>query len=116
MQLLRGINEVIYFLIELSMLVSLGYAGFQSSQHPYGKYLLAMGLPVVAATLWGFFAAPRSEYRLAFPYRSFFALTLFGLAFFLLYRTGHTRLASTLAIIALVTELIAVLFEQEVIR
>lgn len=112
MQILKGLNQIIYFLIELSMLGSLGYTGFQSSQHTYGKYLLAIGLPLVAATLWGIFAAPRSDYRLAAPYRSLFALTLFGLSFFLLYRTGQARLAITLGIVALASELTALVLKQ----
>lgn len=112
MQLLKGLNQILYFLLELGMLGSFGYAGFQSSQHPYGKYIIAIGLPLVAATLWGIFAAPRSGYRLEFPLRSLFSLTLFGLAFFLLYRTGQTRLAITLGILALASEVIAIAFKE----
>ncbi|GAB4020457.1 hypothetical protein GCM10028808_61670 [Spirosoma migulaei] len=112
MQLLKGLNQIVYFLIELSMLVAFGYVGFHSSQHPYGKYVLAIGLPIAAATLWGIFAAPRSAYRLEFPYRTLFALTLFGLAFLLLYRTGYPRLAITLAVVALTSELIALSLKQ----
>lgn len=112
MQLLKGINQIIYFLMELSMLGSLAYWGFQSSQHSYLKYVSAIGLPLLAAVLWGVFAAPRSDYRLAPPYRSLFALTLFGLSFFLLYRTGHSRLAITLGIVALVSELTALVWKQ----
>ncbi|GAB3705444.1 YrdB family protein [Spirosoma flavus] len=108
MQLIKILNQIIYFLLELCMLASLGYAGFLSSQHTLGKYLLAIGLPLAAAILWGFFAAPRSTYRLEFPYRSLFALTLFGFAFFMLYKTGQTRLAITLGITALLCEFIAI--------
>lgn len=112
MQVLKGLNQVLYFLLELGMLGSFGYAGFQSSQHPVWKYIIAICLPLAAATLWGLFAAPRSEYRLEFHYRTLFALTMFGLAFFLLYRTGQSRLAITLAILALASELTALKFEQ----
>ena len=112
MQLLKGLNQVIYFLLELGMLGSFGYTGFHSTQHPYGKYIIAIGLPLIAATLWGIFAAPRSTHRLEFPLRSLFALSMFGLAFFLLYRTGQTRLAITLTILALSSELTAIALKQ----
>ncbi|GAB4029722.1 YrdB family protein [Spirosoma jeollabukense] len=112
MQLLKGLNQLLYFLLELGMLGSFGYAGFQSSQHPVWKYIIALGLPLVAATLWGHFAAPRSSHRLEFPFRSLFALTMFGLAFFLLYRTGQTRLAITLGILALASEVTAIALKQ----
>lgn len=108
MQLLKGLHQTIYFLLELCMLGAYGYAGFHLSQHPYGKYLLAIGLPLAAATLWGIFAAPRSSHQLGFPYHSLFVLLMFGLAFFLLYRTGYTQLASILGILALVAELTAI--------
>ena len=112
MQLIKGLNQVVYFLLELSMLGAYGYAGFHSSQHTYGKYLLGIGLPLIAAILWGIFAAPRSAHRLAFPYRTLFALTLFGVAFLLLYRTGYPHLAITLGIVALASELIALSLKQ----
>ena len=112
MQLIKSINQVIYFLVELSMLASLGYTGFQLSQHPFGKYVTGIGLPLLAAILWGVFAAPRSAHRLELPYRSLFALTLFGLTVFLLYRTGQTRLAIYFGSIALICESIALALKQ----
>ncbi|GAB4033096.1 YrdB family protein [Spirosoma gilvum] len=112
MQLLKGLHQTIYFLLELCMLGAYGYAGFHLTQHPYGKYLLAIGFPLAAATLWGIFAAPRSTHQLGFPYHTVFVLIMFGLAFFLLYRTGYTRLAMTLAGLALVSELAALLLKD----
>ncbi|WP_080055390.1 YrdB family protein [Spirosoma aerolatum] len=104
MQLLKGLHQTLYFLLELCMLGAYGYAGFHLSQHPYGKYLLAIGLPLAAATMWGIFAAPRSAHQLGFPYHTLFVLLMFGLAFFLLYRTGYTQLAIILGALALVAE------------
>lgn len=112
MQWLKGLNQTVYFLLELSMLGSFGYAGFHSSQHSYGKYLLAIGLPLIAAILWGIFAAPRSAHRLEPVYRSLFALTLFGISFFLLYRTGQPRLAIILGITALLSVVTALVIKQ----
>ncbi|WP_227687202.1 YrdB family protein [Spirosoma arboris] len=99
-------------MLELSMLASFGYAGFHSSDRPYRNYLVGFGLPLVAAILWGIFMAPRSNYRLGSPYRSFLALMLFGISAFLLYRTGHMHLAIVFAGIALVSELTAVALKQ----
>ncbi|MVM37082.1 DUF2568 domain-containing protein [Spirosoma sp. HMF3257] len=110
LQFLKVLNQVIYFLLELSMLASFGYTGFQSTQHPFGRYLVGIGLPLLAATFWGIFAAPRSNYRLEPPYRTVFALTLFGSSAILLYRTGHTGLAIAFAVLALVSELTAMAF------
>ncbi len=110
--LLKGINQLVYFLVELGMFAALGYVGFHSTTHPYGKYAAAIGLPLVAIVLWGIFAAPKSAYRLEPLYRSVFALTLFGITALLLYKTGNTRLALPFAGVALASELIAFLLKQ----
>ena len=79
MQILKAANLVLMFLLELGMLAALGYSGFKSSQHPYGKYLTGIGLPLVAAILWGIFAAPRSKYRFPQPWRAFLGLPCLAL-------------------------------------
>ena len=94
------------------MFASLGYVGFHSTTHPYGKYAAALVLPLIAIVLWGIFAAPRSDYRLEPLYRSIFALTLFGITALLLYKMGNTRLALTFVGIALASELVAVWLKQ----
>ena len=110
--LLKGINQLVYFLLELTMFAALGYIGFQRNTHPYGKYITGIGLPLMAIVLWGIFAAPRSTYRLKSPYRSLFALTLFGLTALLLYQAGHPRLAIAFGLIALASELLALTLRQ----
>ena len=56
-------------------------------------------------------AAPRSTHRLESPYRFLFALLLFGLTALLLYRTGHLRVAISFGLIALTSELLALLLK-----
>lgn len=113
MQIIKGLNQLIYFLLEQCMFFSLGYTGFRSTSHPYGKYISAIGLPLIAIILWSIFAAPRFPYRLESPYRSLFALTLFGLTAILLYRIGYTHLAIAFGVIALVSELIALVLKPQ---
>jgi hypothetical protein len=110
--IIKGFNQLIYFLLELSMFASLGYIGFHSNAHPYGKYVAGVGLPLTAVVLWAIFAAPRSVYRLEVPYRSMFALTLFGLTALWLYRAGYPRLAITFGLIALASELLTLALKQ----
>ena len=93
------------------MFFALGYIGYQSNTHTFGKYVAAVGIPLIAIVLWGIFAAPRSGYRLEPLYRSLFALILFGITALLLYKTGHTQLAITFAGIALITELLAAILK-----
>lgn len=110
--IIKGLNQLIYFLLELAMVAALGYMGFQSNPHPYGRYVAGVGLPLTAVVLWAIFAAPRSPHRLEVPYRSVFALTLFGLTALLLYQGGYPRLAITFGLLALASELLGLALKQ----
>ncbi|WP_232065318.1 YrdB family protein [Rhodocytophaga rosea] len=94
------------------MLTTLGYVGFQSNQSTFWKYLLAVGLPLLVAILWGIFAAPRSVHRLTPLYRALFALGLFSLTALLLYRSGLTRLAVIFGAAALISQSVALVLKQ----
>jgi uncharacterized protein DUF2568 len=52
-------NDVVAFLVELLVLGLLAWAGFTAPGA--AGWLLGIGLPVVAAVLWGLFAAPRAR-------------------------------------------------------
>ena len=51
-------NDVVAFLVELVALALLAWAGFQSGG--VAGWVRGIGLPVVAAVVWGLFAAPRA--------------------------------------------------------
>jgi hypothetical protein len=111
MNIIKHINLLFVFLVELGMLVSFGYAGFQSGKNVVIKYLLAIVLPLIAAIIWAIFEAPRSQHRLQQPYRTILALLLFLSAAFFLYRTGKTEMAILFAIAAVVTQSLALVLE-----
>jgi hypothetical protein len=52
-------NDVVAFFVELLVLGLLAWAGF-TADGALG-WVLGIGLPVVAAVLWGLFAAPRAR-------------------------------------------------------
>jgi len=112
MQIIRFINQVVAFLLEIAMLISIGYWGFVEGKTILTKYALAIFLPIVATILWGFFAAPKSKYRLKFPLRMIFKLCLFTIASILLYETKNSKIATWFGVIALTNEIIGYFFEQ----
>jgi hypothetical protein len=111
MQFIKIGHQLVAFLLEIGMLISLGIWGFHGEKSTGLKYVLGTGLPVVAAGLWGILAAPRSSYRLDLPYRLLFSLALFGLAAFLLHRLGHTTLAIVFASVAVVSIILELVFD-----
>ena len=112
MQLIKLFNQIIAFLLEFFMFVSLAYLGFQNGKTVLVKYLLAVGLPLIAIILWGFFAAPNSTYRLEQTPRIFFEIALFISTAILFYKSGYTTLAFTFGAIVLLSETIAYFFKQ----
>ena len=55
-------NLLLRFLLELAALAALGWYGARTGDSTAAKVALGAGLPLVAAVLWGLFAAPRSTF------------------------------------------------------
>ncbi|WP_448698987.1 YrdB family protein [Mucilaginibacter sp. AW1-3] len=113
MQTLKAINKFVIFLLEVSMLLALGYWGFHSFKTLLLQYLFGIGTPVLAAVLWGIFAAPKSEQQLRLPYRVAFSIVMFCASGCLLYQSGATGYAITLMIVAVLTESLALVLERD---
>src|SRR5690349_3221315 len=96
----NGLWLALAFLSEIAALVALGWWGFARDAGTPVRVLLGIGLPLVAAVLWGVFAAPQAPVHVL-------ALTLlvkvavFGGASLALAALGHPRLAVALAVVAL---------------
>ncbi len=56
------INLAIRFVLEIAGLVALGWMGWHYGKGIY-RYVLAIGIPLVAAVLWGTFAVPDDPSR-----------------------------------------------------
>lgn len=56
------INLALRFVLEIAVLLSIGIWGWNKSEG-WLKFILAMGLPLVMATLWGVFAVPEDPSR-----------------------------------------------------
>ena len=56
------VNATVAFALELAALAVLGWGGWQLSGPVAVRAALAVTLPVVAAVLWGLFAAPRAAH------------------------------------------------------
>ena len=74
--------------------------------------LLAIGLPVVVAILWGRFAAPRARRRLPLRLRAPFELGVFALAALALWQAASPALGAAFAVIAVVNAALLSVFHQ----
>ncbi len=60
----RAANLLLRFLLELAALAALAYWGFSTGTTLLGDLILGAGAPLVAAVVWGTWAAPKSARRL----------------------------------------------------
>ena len=99
------INLAVRFLLELSALLAMGVWGWRQSEGWF-RFVLALGIPIIVAVVWGTFAVPNDPSRsgaapIAVPgiLRLAIELAVFVLAVWTLYDLGYTRLSWILGII-----------------
>ncbi len=112
MEVIKPINLLVRFLLELCLLAALGYWGFQTGQEMVGKVGLGIGLPLVAAVTWGIFLAPASDRRLPEPWLLLLELFLFGAALAALYNTQQHFLALSFGLIYSINKILMVIWRQ----
>jgi len=112
MNIVRGFNQAVAFLLEIVMVISLAYGGYHVVENVYLKYIVAIILPVIAIVFWSIFAAPKSTLRLEQPWRMMFRLAFYLTCTMLLYTIEKTTVAISLASVAIVNEIIAFYFND----
>jgi hypothetical protein len=102
------INLAVRFLLELIALTTVGYWGWHQSDGPF-RYVLALGLPLIAAVAWGSFNVandPSRSGQAPVPVpgivRLGLELALFGFAIWALFDLGLTTLGWVMGIVVLV--------------
>ncbi|NUP73759.1 MAG: YrdB family protein [Sinomonas sp.] len=86
------------FVLEVSMLAALAYAGFRAA--PPFTVVAGIGLPFAAIILWGLFFAPRAARRIPWPWLPLASLGLFAASGFLLVAAGQSGLGVAMVVIA----------------
>jgi hypothetical protein len=103
------VNEGLAFLFELVALALLAWWGAVAGSGLFVRLLLGIGLPLVAAALWGMFAAPKA--KVALPRYGILAVkaVVFGSAALALDGLGHRGLAIVFAVVVAANTVIATL-------
>ena len=102
------INLAVRFLLEIAALLAIGFWGWRQSESLL-RFILALGLPAIAAILWGVFAVPDDPSRsgrapVPTPgiLRLLLELAFFAFATWTLYDTGATVLSWIMGIAVLI--------------
>jgi hypothetical protein len=93
------LSLTLQFLLELAALAGLGYWGYTTGNNSTTSIALAVAAPLIAATVWGIFGAPKARFHLNGISRLLFEAVFFGSAAVALAATGATRLAIVFAVI-----------------
>jgi membrane protein YdbS with pleckstrin-like domain len=107
------INLTIRFLLEMSALVAMGMWGWKYSDG-WLRYVLAIGIPLVFAIIWGTFAVPNDPSRSAAApivtagiIRLAIELGFFTLATWSLYDMGFDKLSLVFGVIVILHHIIS---------
>ncbi|WP_128378661.1 YrdB family protein [Streptomyces cavernae] len=85
--------EGLAFLLELVALAVLAWWGFTWPGSRVASVVLGLGAPLLAAVVWGAFAAPRATYSLPLAGVLVVKAVVFGAAVLALVAIGHRNLA-----------------------
>ena len=107
------INLIIRFLLELTALIAIGIWGWKLSDGWIG-FVLALGMPIIVAAVWGTFAVPNDPSRsgaapIAVPgfVRLTIELAIFAFATWTVCDLGCTGLSVVLGIVVVVHYIIS---------
>jgi len=111
MEAIQAGNLLLRFLLELGALVAVGYWGYQNGQAA-SHWVLAIGLAVVFAVVWGVFVAPNAVVELPAGAKFVLGLALLELAALALYVAGQVVPAVAFGIVAIVNAVLMLVWQQ----
>ena len=112
MELIKGANLLLRFLLELCALGALGYWGFKTGSGTIAKIALGVGAPLVAAVVWAIFVSPRAPVQLPGLVVLILQVLVFGSAAAGLAATGHRTLAVVFGVIVVINAVLMYVWGQ----
>ena len=112
MNAVHPINLTVAFLLELAVLLAVGYWGFTLSNTAALRIVVGIGAPMLMTVLWGLFAAPRASMPLSGAAGAAFQISWFGVGALTLALAGRATLAITLAAVYLLNSALLLLARQ----
>lgn len=99
LEVIKGANLALRFVLELCALGALGYWGFETGSGAIMKLGFGIGAPLVAAVVWGTFLSPKAPVALPGILVFILQVLVFGAALAGLVATGHRTLALVFGVI-----------------
>ena len=112
LEVIKGANLLLRFLLELFALGALGYWGFKTGGGMAAKVGVGIGTPLVAAFVWGVFLSPRAALALPETLVLVLQAVVFGAAAASLVATGHRTLAFVFVAVAVMNAILMYVWGQ----
>jgi hypothetical protein len=113
MELIKGANLALRFLLELCALGALGYWGFKTGSGTLlAKIGLGIGTPLVAAVVWAIFVSPQAPVQLPGIVVLLLQVLVFGGAAAGLVATGHRTLALVFGAVVIINVVLMYVWGQ----
>ncbi len=112
MNILKSLNLAIRFLLELCMLVAIGYWGFSTHTGWVLKVIFGVGLPILLIVIWGLLLAPRATHRLRGALYILLSLVLLGSGAIALFAAGRAALGWIYAAILVINQILLMVWKQ----
>jgi hypothetical protein len=111
-ELFKFSNLGLRFLIELCTLAAMCYWGFQKGNGYGVKIILGVGVPLLAAVLWGLFVSPKASIPTTGLLRLLLEICILGAGALALYVAGNHKLAMIYGIVMIVNLTLTYVWKQ----
>ena len=109
----RSANLAVRFLLEIGALGTLAFWGVHAGQSLLGDLALGLGAPLLAAAVWGTFAAPKSALRLHGAGLVAVQLGVLGAGAIALAAAGHPLPGAVFAVLVVVNSVLLHVWQGE---
>lgn len=106
--MVKVINLAVRFILELIILFSLGYWGFSHGSGIILKIILGVGLPLIAAFIWGKTISPKATFNLSLLWTLVIEAVIFTSAIYCLVQLGYQWFAVVFGLIALINRFVII--------
>ena len=112
MSLIKSINLLITFLLELCLLVVYGYFGFNIGNTKTINIIFAIVIPAIVAVIWGFYLAPKSYRNISNTIKQIGKGILFLIAFIGLFLLKQEKIDILFLIVYIINMILLILWKQ----
>jgi hypothetical protein len=112
MELIKGANLALRFLLELCALAALAYWGYHATANRATNIALAIAAPLVAAVVWALFVSPNASVKVPSAVWVLLQVLVFGAAAVGLVLAGRQRLPVIFVVLVVANALLMAVWKQ----